>query len=114
MLYQAALLLLLMFMPMQSCSKRAGGACDSLTCGKGQWLSVEPVSWLSMKVMARLGHMPMTPGGRPWLSTMRQYSRRPTASCGGSGGEGGNGAGGRERQVRTLMGVRHGDGGMRG
>lgn len=35
----------------------------------------------SMKVMARLGHMPMSPDGRPWLSTRRQYSPRLMASC---------------------------------
>jgi len=34
-----------------------------------------------MKVMARLGHMPSRPGGRPWLSTRRQYSPRLMASC---------------------------------
>ena len=39
-----------------------------------------PVSWFSMKVTAREGHMPIMPGGRPWLSTSRQYSRRATAS----------------------------------
>ena len=34
-----------------------------------------------MKVMARLGHMPSRPDGRPWLSTSRQYSPRLMASC---------------------------------
>lgn len=34
-----------------------------------------------MKVTARDGHMPRTPGGRPWLSHSRQYSPRPMASC---------------------------------
>mmetsp|Transcript_5541 Transcript_5541/g.14943 ORF Transcript_5541/g.14943 Transcript_5541/m.14943 type:complete len:204 (+) Transcript_5541:791-1402(+) len=49
--------------------------------GYGQWLSVDPVSWLSRKVTAREGHSPMTPGGLPSLSASRQYSQRPTASC---------------------------------
>ena len=34
-----------------------------------------------MKVTAREGHMPSMPGGLPWLSTKRQYSRLATASC---------------------------------
>lgn len=34
-----------------------------------------------MKVMAREGHMPMRPGGRPCPSTSLQYSLRPMASC---------------------------------
>ena len=35
----------------------------------------------SMNVMARLGHIPISPDGRPWLSTRRQYSPRLMASC---------------------------------
>ena len=39
------------------------------------------MSWFSMKVMAREGHMPMRPGGCPRPSTSLQYSRFPMASC---------------------------------
>ena len=39
------------------------------------------MSWFSMKVTAREGHMPRRPGGRPWLSMSRQYSPLPMASC---------------------------------
>ena len=39
------------------------------------------MSWFSMKVTAREGHMPSRPGGRPWLSMSRQYSPLPMASC---------------------------------
>ena len=53
----------------------AGGARWS------RWKQIAPVSWFSRKVTAREGHMPMRPGGRPWLSTKRQYSRLPIASC---------------------------------
>lgn len=35
---------------------------------------VEPVSWFSMKVTARDGHHPTTPGGFPFWSDNRQYS----------------------------------------
>ena len=40
-----------------------------------------PVSWFSMKLTARDGHIPRSPGGRPWLSMSRQYSPLPMASC---------------------------------
>lgn len=35
---------------------------------------VEPVSWFSIKVTARDGHHPRTPGGFPFWSDKRQYS----------------------------------------
>ena len=40
-----------------------------------------PVSWFSMKLTARDGHIPRSPGGRPWLSMSRQNSPLPMASC---------------------------------
>jgi hypothetical protein len=38
----------------------------ALSGGNGQCACVEPVSWLSMKVTARDGHNPITPGARPF------------------------------------------------
>jgi hypothetical protein len=40
---------------------------------------VEPVSWFSIKVTARDGHHPRTPGGFPCWSDKRQYSHLSNA-----------------------------------
>eukprot|EP00884_Botryococcus_braunii_P008559 jgi/Botrbrau1/17704/Bobra.0166s0128.1 len=48
---------------------------------KGIMPGIEPVSWLSMKVTARCGHQPISPGGLPLGSDSRQYSVFLTASC---------------------------------
>ena len=56
-------------------------ACMPTSPSRKAKIASAPVSWFSMKVTAREGHMPSMPGGRPWGSTSRQYSRLATASC---------------------------------
>eukprot|EP00976_Prorocentrum_cordatum_P114833 1195907-Prorocentrum_minimum.AAC.2 len=53
----------------------------TLSPGKGQCAWLLPVSWLSTKVTARLGHTPIRPGGRFCESASRQYSPLRHASC---------------------------------
>lgn len=36
---------------------------------------LDALSWFSRKVMAREDHMPITPGGRPWLLDREASSR---------------------------------------
>jgi hypothetical protein len=41
--------------------KEEGVTWCRLCCGKGQCACVDPVSWLSTKVTAREGHLPIMP-----------------------------------------------------
>lgn len=54
---------------------------EHITTATHQWFCVDPVSWLSTKVTALLGHHPIRPGGLPAPSFMRQYCTCFTASC---------------------------------
>jgi hypothetical protein len=65
------------------CSGAAGGLQRVSTTASCYW-AAHPVSWLSTKVQALLGHQPRKPGGLPSGSISRQYSVFFTASCGGS------------------------------
>jgi hypothetical protein len=51
------------------------------SAGKGQWFCGWPVSWLSVKVTARCGTQPTSPGGRPAGSRSRQNSVCWIARC---------------------------------